>query len=303
MDVASVIPMGSEGDEKIIVSVTTTAYSNNISRTAIPEYYITGFTSGWCKSSGLVGVANKFQLDASHNTLKIKMDATVSGTDGSGYYDIILNYEATPLAGETVAVDMENKIRTLGDSLETADIGFRLAYKCATVEYINGKFWIISGSLSNDYTGAYRSSVKVLPGDTNDASAILGFDLTVDSERIAGISVREVSLNSPYTAGTTPLQVNSGIGASAGLCFMITDGTYTDYFTALSGTTDTNIVVATTGTNSYDGIANSYATSGTKVQLLTEQDPDVKPSPYYESVDDVLRQGIKRMIKQIDYSS
>lgn len=297
IDVASVIPVTEEGDEKIIISVATTGYSNNISRTAIPDYYMTGFTSGWCKSSGLVGTANKYALSASNCNLKVKIDATVSGTDGAGYYNIALYYESTPLSGETIATDMENKIRALANSLVTADTGFRLAYKTASVEYIDGKFWIISGSLSTDYTGAYRSSVRVLPGATNDASVVLGFDLPVESEVIAGISVKETTLYSNYTGGSATMAVVAGLGAAAGRCFMIKDGSNTEYFAAVSGTTDTSIVLSTTG------VTNSYTVSGTKVQLLTEQDPDVKPSSYYTSIDGVVRQGIKRMIAQLDYSS
>lgn len=297
IDVASVIPISEEGDEKIIISVTTTAYSNNTNRTAIPDYYMTGFTSGWSKSSGLVGTANKFALDSSNHKLKVKIDATTSGTDGSGYYEIDLYYEATPLSGETIAADMETKIRALADSLVTADTGFRLAYKTTSVEYRDGKFWIVSGSLSTDYSGAYRSSVRVLPADTDDASAILGFDLPVESESMAGISVKETTLNSPYTGGATTMAVVAGLGAAAGKCFMIKDGTNTEYFAAVSGTTDTSIVLAS------NGVVNNYTVSGTKIQLLTEQDPDVKPSSYYDSIDEVARQGIKRMIAQIDYSS
>lgn len=303
IDVASVIPVNEEGDEKIIISVTTTGYSNNVSRTAISDYYMTGFTSGWCKSSGLTGTANKYALSASSCNLKIKIDATVSGTDGSGYYSISLYYEDTPLSGETIAVDMENKIRALSTDLVTADSGFRLAYKTASVEYRDGKFWIISGSLSTDYSGAYRSSVRVLPGETYDASVVLGFDLPIYSEELAGVSVKEASVYSQYVAGTTPLSVSAGLGAASGKCFMITDGVNTDYFTALSGTTDTSIVVATSGVNGFNGIINTYETSGSKVQLLTAQDPDVKPSSYYNSIDDVVRQGIKRIIAQLDYSS
>lgn len=303
IDVASVIPVTEEGDEKIIISVATSAYSNNLSRTAIPEYYMTGFTSGWCKSSGLVGTANKFGLSASACNLRVKVDATVSGTDGSGFYDIELYYEVTPLSGETIAIDMENKIRAIANNLNTADVGFRLAYKTASVEYKDGKFWIISGSLSTDYSGAYRSSVRVLPGATNDASEILGFNLAVTSEELAGISIKETTVYSTYTADTTPLAVTAGLGASVGRCFVITDGVNTDYFTALSGTIDTSIVVATVANNGYAGITHTYDASDSKVQLLTLQDPDVKPSSYYSSIDEVARQGIKRMIAQIDYSS
>ena len=303
IDVASVIPVGEEGDEKIVMSVSTSAYSNNVSRTAIQDYYMTGFGSGWCKSSGFAGTANKFALDATHNKLKVKIDATISGSDGSGYYEIELYYETTPLSGDTIAADMEDKIRALALNLNTADTGFRLAYKTTSVYYQDGKFWVVSGSLGTEYTGPYRSSVKIAAADTNDASTILGFNLAVDSETMAGLSIKETTLYSSYTGGTSPMLVTAGLGASEGKCFMITDGTNTEYFTALSGTIDSSIVVPVAGVNGFDGVVNTYNVSETKIQLLTAQDPDVKPSSYYTSVDDVVRQSIKRMIAQIDYSS
>ena len=303
IDVDSVIPTGYEGDEQIILTATTTAYSDNIARTAIADLYLTGLKMGWCKSSGFAGDANKYDLSASACNLKVKLDATVSGTDGSGYYTITLAYGDTPLSGETIAADMETKIRALGDSLETADTGFELAYKTAVVEYNDGKFWIMSGSMSSYYTGSYRSSVKVAPATTNDASVILGFDLAQDSETLAEIIINEVQLSSNYTAGAATMSVNTGLGVSAGDALMITDGSNTDYFTALSGTTDSTINVATLATNSFTGVANSYTTSGTKIQKLREQDPDGQPKSYLTDLDAIARQGIKQLMVQIDYSS
>src|SRR6056297_2434210 len=128
LDLSSVVPTGYEGDEKIVLNVSTNAYSDNASRTAIQDRYITGFKAGWCKSSGLAGSGGKFSLDSDHYKLKVKLDATVSGSDGSGYYEIDLNYGTTPIDGEEVAADMEEKIRALGDGLNTADSGFALAY-------------------------------------------------------------------------------------------------------------------------------------------------------------------------------
>ena len=77
------------------------------------------------------------------------------------------------------------------------------------------------------------------------------------------------------------------------------DGSNTTYFKALAGTTSTSIVVDTGG----DGIPTSYSGSVSKVQILREADPDDRPVSYFNSVDSIVRYGIKSIVNQIDYSS
>lgn len=304
IDMDSIVPTGFEGDEQYVMSVATSAYSNNTNRTSIQSMYITDYKAGWCKSSGFAGTSGKFSITDSQKNLKIKIDATVSGTDGNGYYTITLTTSDSAISGESIAADMETKIRALGDSLETADTGYALAYKNATVEFDNNKFWIVSGSISQYYTGSYRSSVEVAAAATNDASLELGFNMPMTSLDLAGISVKEVALGSNYTAGGDTITTASTLGASMGDPIMITDGVNTDYFTAMSGTTGTTIKVPTTASYNYDGISNNYYTaSGTKLQLLREQDPDGEPKSYYTDIDSVVRLGVKTMMSQIDYSS
>jgi len=307
VDQTTMVPTGEEGDEKYVQKFSTGAYSNIASSTRIQDIYVTNFKAGWCKSSGFVGSGGKFSIDSTHNKINVKVDAstTTSGSSvGDGYYEITLGYnlDETPVDGSVVAADMEEKIRAL--SLHTEDTGFSLSYMNASVYYQNGKFIIVSGSVGNYFTGDDRSSAKVLPAATNDCSAELGFDLLIDSESMAGIAIKETYITADYTTNTTPLTVAVGTGATAGNCFMITDGVNTDYFTALSGTTSTNIVVATSGNNSYVGIDNSYTTaSGARVQMLRQQDPDGMPTMFYTDVDSIVRWGIKSIINQIDYSS
>lgn len=300
VDQKQMVPTGTEGDEKFMLSVSTTAYSDNDNRTAISTIYITDMKGGWCKSNP---IGSTFALDSTHCELKVKIDATVSGADGSGYYTIVLDHSnGVAISGDAIAEDMETKIRAL--TMETADSGFALSYRNASVEFLDGRFWIISGTVSKYYTGADRSSVKVDAADTNDASVMLGFNPQTTSEDLAGLSIRETVLSSNYTTDTTPLQVNTGLGVVAGDCLVITDGTNTDYFTALSGTTDSNIVVPTSGNNNFVGIANSYSTTtGAKIQILREQDPDGEPISWYADIDSLTRFGIKSIINQIDYSS
>jgi len=305
IDLSSIIPVGNEGDEVFVLSAYTSSYSDNVDKTNISDLYVTDISTGWCKSSGLVGDSSKFYIDSSHYSLKIKIDATVSGIDGSGYFtvDLTPSDDNTPISGEDVAIELEDKIRTIADNLGAVDAGFYKSYKNASVEYIGGKFWIISGSLAKSYTGANRTSVSVMPADTNDCSEELGFNLSINSSYISSISVKEVLLSYDYTADTDTLLVNTGTSATEGAAFMITDGDNTDYFTSLSGTIGSAIKVPTSGSNGFSGIVNSYSANKTKIQLLREQDVDNKPYQWYGSIDRLVRYGVKVISNQIDYSS
>lgn len=300
IDQKSVLPIGAEGDEKWVLSFVTTAYSDISESTAIQDIYIQEIKTGWLKSSGFVGTGGKFTIGSNSKQLKIKIDNSAGAVDGGGYYTITLD-EGVNLTAKAIAEDMETKIRAL--TLVTADVGYKLAYMNASVEYEGGKFWIISGSVSPYYTGTTRSSVKVAQAGGDICYQTLGFNLSVDSETIAGTDIKEAMIAQPYTTNTTPLTINAGTSAAAGDCFMITDGTNTDYFTAISGTTETVIQVCTHANNAYVGIDHNYTTSGTMVQRLREQDPDQAPVAYYDTVDGITRWGIKSIINEIDFSS
>lgn len=298
-DQESVIPQGQEGDEQFMLSFSTTAYSNNTSRTAIQDYYVTYFNAGWCKSSGFKGT--KFALDSTHNSIEVKIDATVSGID-SGYYRIILDHnDGVPIDGEVVAADMEDKIRALADSLSTADVGHKLAFMNCVVSFKGGRFWIVSGSLSQYYSGAYRSSVRVRASLVNDCSSILGFDIPLSSELLNSVSIKEALVTTTFSgstaSGTGQITINQSVGASANDCMMITNGTDTDYFQISSVIGGVNISF-----NS-DTVTNDYLANAAKVQLLREQDPDAAPALWFDNVDKVTRHGLKTIINQIDYSS
>ena len=307
VDQTSMVPTGQEGDEKYVQKFSTTAYSDIVNTTAIQDIYVTKFKTGWCKSSGFPGSGGKFDVDSTHNKLNVKLDAstTTSGSDvADGYYEITLAYnvDETPIAGSTIAADIETKIRAI--SLHTEDTGFSLTYINASVEYLNSKFYIVSGSVGDYFSGDDRSSVKVMAASSSDCSNELGFNLSMDSEALDGVAIKESYITSNYTTNTTPLTIAAGTGVAAGDCAMITDGVNTDYFTVISGTTDTSVVVATSGNNSYIGIANSYTTtSGARVQILREQDPEGNPTMWYKDVDAIVRWGIKSLVNQIDYSS
>lgn len=305
VDIRTIVPLGYEGDEQWVLSFVTTAYSDNTTPTAIQDIYVQETSAGWLKSSGFVGTGGRFTIDSSTKQLGIKIDASAGPSGGSGYYTISLS-EGENLTGESIASDMEEKIRALPDdaSWNTSDDGYKLAYLAATVEYKNGKFWIISGSISSYYTGANRSSVKVYKITGDACFETLGFDLSVDSQTIAGTTIKEVLLASNYTGGNATMSVNTGLGVSEGDALAITDGTNTHYFTAISGTTESSLKLAIQATNGFDAIPSTttYSGSVSKVQKLTLQDPENRPVSYYTNVDDIVRWGIKSIVNQVDFS-
>ncbi len=301
IDVSSLVPAGYEGDEQIVMVVSTTAYSNNSNRTAIQDLYITEAKSGWIKSSGFKG--SVFQLDTNLNTFRIKLDTTVSGYNGSGWYDVVLAHDdGSNILGAEVASDMETKIRALptGAQWAAADAGFILAYKNCSVEFTSGKFKIISGSISDSYTGTDRSSVAVVSGTSDDCLNMLGLDLPISSEDLAGIQIKEAELiqNYPYGGDYTVLYTSGGTGAAIGDAMAITDGTSIDYFIVQDTGPATGQFTVVSGS-----ISNTYTAYNAKAQLLRLNDPDFEPTSHYGTVDSLGRYGIKNMVNQIDYSS
>lgn len=300
VDQESVVVQGQEGDEKYVLKFSTSAYSDAAERTAIQDYYVTDFKSGWARSSGFAGSAGQFDLTATANRIMVKIDDTVSGTNGGGYYEIILGYneDTTAMSGEAVAEDLEFKIRALADTLVTADIGYVSAYRNASVEYKDSKFWIVSGSTSKYYNGTNRSSVDVILGSEHNALAVLGFDLKTTSKDIDLGSIREALVLADYVTSTSGITIDRNIGAEDGDCLMITDRTNTDYF-------QLNAATAGGGTElnfSSTAISNNYTANITKVQLLREQDPESGPVAWFENIDKINRHGIKCMINAIDFS-
>ena len=308
VDYSAIVPVGNEGDEVYVQNVSTTAYSNNTDRTAISDLYITDFKIGWCKSSGFTGSGGKYALSASACKLYVKVDATVSGTntvDGTaGFYEVELAHSSgTPISGESVASDIEIKIRAVANSLETADAAYSKAYKNVSVEYKNGKFWIISGSVASVYSGENRTSVKIAKVPADTAYEILGFNLAMTSENMDSITVEESYLNAPCASGTGSITIGSDISVAVGDALMIKDNTNTDYFTAISGTTGVTIGVPTLATNGFDGISNTYVSGAAKIQILKEQDPNGRPTSWFTDIYGIVRHGIKVFTHEIDYSS
>lgn len=303
LDMSSVVPTGTNGDEKNMLTASTSAYSDVTNRTSIQGLYVMGGAVGWTKSSGFKGAAGKFQLTSSSCKFGIKLDSTISGTythGADGYYEVVLDYEATPKTGIDIAKDMQAKIRNI--TCVDGDAGYQLAYTNADVEFDGAKFYIASGTIANDYSGSLKTSARVAPAPADDCSAILGFDQQLTSEDLSVLSTVESALTLDYTAGTTPLTVGLNTGIQAGDSFYITDGDNQEYCSALA-VNGAEITVPITATNAFDGITNTYTTaSGSYIQILRKQDPEVKPNSYCSDIDTLTRFMAKSMINQIDFS-
>ena len=302
LDQVSVVPQGYEGDEKYIMKFSTSAYSDIENRTAIPDYYVTDFKSGWVRSSGFSGDSGQFALTASVRGLLVKIDSTISGTtaSGVGYYEIELdiNDDGTPLGGEAIAEDLEVKIRALGSTFGAADIGFKAAYENASVEYKDGKFWIVSGTVSKFYTGNNKSSVDVIAGASNDAINELGFNLKTSSAVLATVSIKEALVTSGYTPTASGITIDRNIGASSGDCLVITDLTNTEYFQLNAPPTGNGTILNFSST----AITETYESNMAKVQLLKEQDPASGPLAWFDNFDKLARHGIKTIVNAMDFS-
>jgi hypothetical protein len=298
VDVVQMVPTGYRGDEQYALKFSTNAYSDFTNKTAITDIYIQEMVCGWAKSSGFAGSGGKFTITSSNNELRVNIDGCTGGSY-SGYYVITLD-EGVNIPGETVAADIEAKLRAV--SLDSGDSAKALGYKNCICTYRNARFMIKSGSVSSTYTGSNKSSVKIYTTSfANSATATLGFDMGTDSETIASTAIKEVITTANYTVGGTTLSVSTGLGVTTGDALYITDGVNSDYFVAVSGTLEAAIHVPNIPEHNFNAILNNY-TAGAKVQLLKPDDPEVEPISALNTVDDVCRWGVMSLINQIDFS-
>lgn len=296
VNLRTIVPTKAEGDEKWVILFSTEGYSDSDLYTEIQDIYVRHIKSGWFKSSGFAG--NRFTISDTSKILGIKLD------NSSRVYYIVLS-TGSNINGSSVASDIQSKIRSIPDSVNwyIGDDDFESSYRNALVDFVDSKFIIVSGSISSYFTGGDRSSVYVTSSGTDTCYYDLGFNLGFSSEILAGMTIKEVLLTESYVSNTSDLKVNYGLSPSEGDCFYITDNNNHDYFTAISGTTDTTIKICTTINNGYCGIKNNYNVSdGVKIQVIKEQDPDSEPNSYHTDVDSVVRWGIMSMVNEIDFS-
>ncbi len=283
LDHSRIIALGSGGDEIWVVSATTTATASG--STSIQDAFIEDLIIGYSMSAGFN--QGPFTISASQDTMKVSID-------GSTARSIALGNSASSLTGTAVATDMQSKIRELAltGGLEAAN----LAFKNATVEFINGRFFVTSGNTGTAYTGSGRSSVRVTAGASNDVSEHLGFLAPIETEATAGTTVSETYVSFQYTVSSgTLLDVNDGTLATGGSdCIAVTDGTNTEYrfvSTAAAGQITMN-----------SALSNTY-NANSRVQVLRLQDPRALPATKLNDIDSATRYAIASLVNQIDFSS
>ena len=285
VDLAHIVPNDSDGDERWVLSISTTAYSDNVLRTSIQNSYCNFLKQGFAKSSGFV--TSPYTITVSTND---QLTVTIDGVTA----DVILT-PGINLSGSAVAADIETQLRALAE--EGGSQEGNLSFLTANCYYNDGVFMITSGSLSELYTGATRTSVEIPSSGT--AVATLGFDRPVQSVDLAGRVIRESYLATSYTVSGTSVILNSTSQMEANRAYAITDGTNTDYFVAsavISGS-NTLTVADTAITNNYtDGTA-------TKIQMLVISDPNAEPKSPIDDVDYAVRHLIMTTQRQIDFSS
>lgn len=290
VDQKTLVPTGAQGDEKWVLSFVTTAYSDNTNRTAIQGIYMQEVSTGWFKSSGLVELGNSITISGGANSFEISID-------GSSWYDVTLTNGS--YGTDSLAEHIQDVIREIptASGITFSSNDDPLSFKNAMVEYTNQKFYIISGTVSEFYTGTNKSSVDVRINGVDLLYKTLGFNLGVSSENIAQTAVKESLVTTSCGPSSTSVVIYTMTGLVAGDPMAIVDDTNIEYFMAGVGTTTTNIVIAS-GT-----LINSYTANESKVQRLRVQDPDQEPVSYHSTIDSAMRWGIMSVINQIDFSS
>lgn len=282
LDMNKVVLVDSEGDEKYVLTCVTSATAAG--GASISDIYIRDFKMGYSKSSGFKNPP--FTISATNNTLQVSID-------GSTPRSITLD-SGSGLSGDDIATDIQAKIAALAAAAALEE--GNLAFLNCTVLFQEGQLIIMSGSLSNTYTGAEKSSVSVTAGATNDASVTLGFNIPVESEALSSKRAAESTLASAFTASGTTLLLNSVEDMNAAEAYTITDGTNREYFivdTVTSGGAQLSVASG--------AITNSYA-SGSVVQRIFERDASADLASPVEDIDSIYRFGLKSLANQMDFS-
>ena len=295
VDIGTLIRTGSGGEEEWLIKFYTQEYSNNITLDNIRSLYLDELSSGWYKSSGLVD--SYYTMGTNCDSLNIKIDGS------QGTYPIVLDH-GNSLTGKVVAKDIENKIKEIPETGEWLDNDSSLSfgYTNCRVNYIDSKFYVLSGS-SGNYSGDKKSSVSIEKVTSNTAYEVLGFSLGVNSEDLDSTIITESLLVSNYNSDTEDLIVGNNITPQDGEAFYITDGINEDYFVCISGSVTGNLKVQTYSVNSYIGIKHNYLSGQSKVQIVKDTDPDFAPPNYTTSLDDMIKWGIASISNKIDYTA
>lgn len=164
VDIVSRIPLGAEGDEKFVLYVYTSAYSDNTSNTAIAPIYMYEMRRGWAQSFPLTS-----PITVSGNwTLQVAVDEA-----DSGY--VTLTVESGSIAGPVLANYLQEQLSGTAVSGTKSEASNKLSYLNAQVKFEDGALTFLSGSTRSSFNSSdwtKTSSIKVVGGT---AAENLGF--------------------------------------------------------------------------------------------------------------------------------
>lgn len=281
LDLQKIVPIDNNGDEVYVLSASGVSTVDKINGGTITPIFIRDFKAGYAKSSGFKNPP--FTVTSGTSTFRVSVD-------GSTFRDITLS-TGTGLTGPDIASDMQAKINALAGvgGVEEGNLGFLNA----TVEFVNNRFKFISGSVSNTYTGAAKSSFVLSSGTSNDGSVLLGLDKGVNSEALSSKIPVETTVTIAYSGGVT-LDVASTESMEANEAFTIYDGVNREYFVA-SGTAVGEITILGSG------LVNNYDV-GAVVQKIFERDATAQLASPYEDIDSIVRFSLQSISSQIDFT-
>jgi len=156
VDMVTRIPLGAEGDEKFVMYVSTSAYSDVLSRTEISPIYIYDMRRGWAQSTQLSSPVTV----SGDCTLQVVVDE-----DDANY--VTLTVSSGSVAGTVLASNLQTQLKATAVSGTKSTATNKLSYLNAQVKYEDSRLVFVSGSTKssfNDVSWSSTSSVKVVGG-------------------------------------------------------------------------------------------------------------------------------------------
>lgn len=193
VDMVNRIPLGTGGDEKFILYIYTSAYSDNTARTAIDPIYIYDIKRGWALG---YPVASPISVNGDL-TLDVALDEAESGA-------VTLTVPSGNYSGQSLASYIQTELNaTASGSGVKASASNKLSYLNAEMEYADGSFLLKTGSIKSSYNDTYSAgrttSAKVTGGTL--ASGIGFYGNYANSYDLATTS--SGSLHGPASAAVT----------------------------------------------------------------------------------------------------
>lgn len=162
IDLVSRIPVGQDGDEKYILSISTTAYSDNTNRTSINPVYIHDIKRGWAQSHVI-----STPVTTAGGTLTVAIDEADSGA-------MSVTVESGTYTGPLLADHIESAIRTTASGSKASASNYRGYADCA-VEFEDSRITIKSGSVKGSFNSSTWSEVSSVHVTGGTLQTSLGF--------------------------------------------------------------------------------------------------------------------------------